>query len=128
MDLRIFTEPQQGASYDDQLAVPTRRGSMFEALMPTLVVPEEEWGPQSWAVTHPLYVESQIEFGLDRAGYGYWGFSPASDMARKARGEKVTYAKQTGNPNQYGPVVSNQSGVLHADIATHGWSRPRAST
>jgi hypothetical protein len=67
--------------YDDQLVVPTWGGSMFEALMPPLVVPEEDWGPASWAVTHPLYVESQIEFGLDEAGYGYWGFSPASNPA-----------------------------------------------
>jgi hypothetical protein len=51
---------------------------MFEALMPALVVPEEQWGPKSWGVTHPLYVESQIEFGLAGAGYGYWGFSPAN--------------------------------------------------
>ena len=65
--------------YDDQLVVPTWGGSMFEALMVPLVVPEEEWGPRSWAVTHPLYVESQIEYGLEEAGYGYWGFSPASD-------------------------------------------------
>jgi len=65
--------------YDDQLVVPTWGGSMFEALMVPLVVPEEEWGPTSWAVTHPLYVESQIEYGLDEARYGYWGFSPASD-------------------------------------------------
>jgi hypothetical protein len=62
--------------YDDQLVVPTWGGSMFEALMVPLVVPEEEWGPESWAVTHPLYVESQVEFGLAEAGYGYWGFSP----------------------------------------------------
>ncbi len=67
--------------YDDQLVVPTWGGSMFEALMVPLVVPEEEWGPDSWAVTHPLYVESQIEFGLDEAGYGYWGFSPSSHPA-----------------------------------------------
>jgi hypothetical protein len=67
--------------YDDQLVVPTWGGSMFEALMPALVVPEMEWGPTSWAITHPLFVESQIEFGLDEAGYGYWGFSPASDPA-----------------------------------------------
>jgi hypothetical protein len=65
--------------FDDQLVVPTWGGSMFEALMTTLVVPEAEWGPESWAVTHPLYVEAQIEFGLE--GYGYWGFSPASDPA-----------------------------------------------
>jgi hypothetical protein len=67
--------------YDDQLIVPTWGGSMFEALMVPLVVPEEEWGPMSWAVTHPLYAESQIEYGLDEAGYGYWGFSPSSDPA-----------------------------------------------
>jgi hypothetical protein len=67
--------------YDDQLVVPTWGGSMFEALMPALVVPEMEWGRKSWAVTHPLFVESQIEFGLEEADYGYWGFSPASDPA-----------------------------------------------
>ena len=38
--------------------------------------PKRSGGRTSWAVTHPLYVESQIEFGLDEAGYGYWGFSP----------------------------------------------------
>ena len=65
--------------YDDQRLVPTWGGSMFEALMVPLVVPEEEWGRRSWAVNHPLYVESQIEYGLEEAGYGYWGFSPASD-------------------------------------------------
>ena len=67
--------------YNDKLLVPTWGGSMFEALMVPLVVPEEDWGPLSWAVTHPLYVESQIEHGLDEAGYGYWGFSPSSDPA-----------------------------------------------
>ncbi len=78
MGLDVF----EGAyPYDDQLVVPTWGGSMFEALMVPLVVPEEQWGPASWAVTHPLYVESQIEFGLAEAGYGYWGFSPASNPA-----------------------------------------------
>lgn len=59
--------------------VPSWGGSMFEALMPALVVPEARWGTRSWAVTHPLYVAAQIAFGLDDARYGYWGFSPASD-------------------------------------------------
>ena len=40
-----------------------------------------EWGADSWGVTHPLYVESQIEFGLEEARYGYWGFSPSSNPA-----------------------------------------------
>jgi hypothetical protein len=65
----------------DQRIVPSWGGSMFEALMPTLVVPEALWGAKSWALTHPSYVEAQIAFGLEEAGYGYWGFSPASDPA-----------------------------------------------
>lgn len=67
--------------YRDKLVVPTWGGSMFEALMPTLVVAEETWGPTSWGVNHPLFVESQIEYGLDEASYGYWGFSSSSDPA-----------------------------------------------
>ncbi|MEP6761370.1 MAG: glucoamylase family protein [Sporichthyaceae bacterium] len=59
--------------------VPTWGGSMFEALMVPLFVPEEKWGTKSWAITHPTYVQAQIEHGKEEAGYGYWGFSPASD-------------------------------------------------
>ncbi|HXF57147.1 MAG TPA: glucoamylase family protein [Actinomycetota bacterium] len=71
--------------YDDQLVVPSWGGSMFEALMVPLVAPEEQWGPRSWAIIHPLYVESQVEYALEEAGYGYWGFSPASDPAADYR-------------------------------------------
>jgi hypothetical protein len=61
--------------------VPSWGGSMFEALMVPLVVPEEEWGQESWAINHPLYVQAQIEHGLDEALYGYWGFSPSNNPA-----------------------------------------------
>ena len=64
--------------YEDFRVVPGWGGSMFEALMPALFVPEEEWGPESWAVNHPLTVTAQIHHGLVDAGYGYWGFSPAN--------------------------------------------------
>jgi hypothetical protein len=59
--------------------VPSWGGSMFEALMVPLLVPEEEWAPRSWGVNHPLYVEAQIEHGLNEAEYGYWGFSPSNN-------------------------------------------------
>jgi hypothetical protein len=85
--------------YDDQLVVPTWGGSMFEALMVPLVVPEEQWGPTSWAVTHPLYVESQIEFGMEEADYGYWGFSPSSHPAGGYREFGVDYIGM--EPNGY---------------------------
>jgi hypothetical protein len=61
--------------------VPTWGGSMFEALMVPLFVPEETWGPRSWGRNHPRYVHGQIEHGLDEAGYGYWGFSPSNNPA-----------------------------------------------
>jgi hypothetical protein len=51
---------------------------MFEALMPALFVPEEQWGLRSWAINHPLTVAAQIHHGLVDAGYGYWGFSPSN--------------------------------------------------
>lgn len=61
--------------------VPSWGGSMFEALMVPLIVPEEEWGAQSWGVNHPLYVDAQIYHGTVEAGYGYWGFSPSNNPA-----------------------------------------------
>ncbi|MFE2976282.1 glucoamylase family protein [Streptomyces sp. NPDC059258] len=58
--------------------VPTWGGSMFEALMVPLFVPEPEWSPHAWGVTHQRYVRGQIDHGLREARYGYWGFSPAN--------------------------------------------------
>jgi len=78
MGQRVF----EGAlPYRGLNVVPTWGGSMFEALMVPLFVPEEKWGPTSWGVNHPLYVEGQIEHGMSEAGYGYWGFSPSNNPA-----------------------------------------------
>ncbi|HEV2874553.1 MAG TPA: glucoamylase family protein [Thermoleophilaceae bacterium] len=57
---------------------PSWGGSMFEALMPPLFVPEDRWGPGSWGANHPLTVRAQVEHGLREADYRYWGFSPAN--------------------------------------------------
>lgn len=76
--VRVF----EGAlPYRGMQVVPTWGGSMFEALMVPLFVPEETWGPRSWGVNHPLYVRGQIEHGMQEAGYGYWGFSPSNNPA-----------------------------------------------
>jgi hypothetical protein len=64
--------------YENFRVVPGWGGSMFEALMPTLFVPEEKWGPRSWAINHPLTIAAQIHHGLVDAEYGYWGFSPSN--------------------------------------------------
>ncbi|KJL20656.1 hypothetical protein RN51_02875 [Microbacterium oxydans] len=66
-------------SYDGMSFVPSWGGSMFESLMPDLLVPETKWGSKSWKLNHPITVAVQKQHGLDETGYGYWGFSPASD-------------------------------------------------
>ncbi|HTV24438.1 MAG TPA: glucoamylase family protein [Polyangiaceae bacterium] len=103
--------------------VPTWGGSMFEALMPTLVVPEAEWAPNSWAVTHPLYVAAQVDFGLERAGYGYWGFSPSSDPAGGYREYGVDAIGM--EPNGYTTDV-DRSTLFDAGWDDAACSRPAA--
>ncbi|GAB3737934.1 glucoamylase family protein [Nocardiopsis nanhaiensis] len=70
---------QGSFEYRDTRYVPSWGGGMFEAMMPPLFVPEEDWAPDSWGRTNPAFVHGQIEHGLDEAEYGYWGFSPSSD-------------------------------------------------
>ena len=67
--------------YRDLQLVPTWGGSMFEALMVPLFVPEERWGKRSWKINHPLTVDAHIQHGMEEAAYGYWGFSPSNDPA-----------------------------------------------
>ena len=75
---RVF----EGAyTYRGERFIPTWGGSMFEALMVPLFVPEETWGTKSWAKTHTTYVRAQIAHGMEEAGYGYWGFSPSNNPA-----------------------------------------------
>lgn len=66
-------------TYAGKSFVPSWGGSMFEALMPDLLVPETTWGARSWRINHPVTVAVQKHHGLDEAGYGAWGFSPASN-------------------------------------------------
>lgn len=68
-----------GYRYRGSRVVPGWGGSMFEALMPDLFVPEARWAPRSWGVNHPLTVRAHRLHGLEDADYGYWGFSPASE-------------------------------------------------
>jgi|GEM_PF-2672531 len=66
-------------SYRGLNFVPTWDGTMFEALMVPLFVPESEWAPASWGANHSLYVRAQIEYGLRDARLGYWGISASTD-------------------------------------------------
>ena len=118
-------------SYDYRGAriVPSWGGSMFEALMVTLFVPEDVWAPRSWGINHPLYVRAQIAHGLEEAGYGYWGFSPAASP----RGGYEVYGVKALGTYSLGyfsyeiglPVPPPQ--MPHSTQFTHGIVTPHAS-
>jgi hypothetical protein len=59
--------------------LPSWDGTMFEALMVPLFVPEATWAPTSWGTNHRLYAKAQIEYGLNDAKLGYWGISASTD-------------------------------------------------
>jgi Putative glucoamylase/RTX calcium-binding nonapeptide repeat (4 copies)/Protein of unknown function (DUF3131) len=65
--------------YAGMRMTPAWGGSMFEALMPALFVPEDVWGAGSWRDNHELWVRAHIHHGLEDARYGYWGFSPSNN-------------------------------------------------
>ena len=65
-------------SYAGMDLVPTWGGSMFEALMVPLLVPEEQWGRAAGASTTRCTCARRSRRPAE-AGYGYWGFSPSND-------------------------------------------------
>ena len=66
-------------SYKGAKLLPSWDGTMFEALMVPLFIPEAAWGPKSWGLNHRLYAKAQIEYGLNDARLGYWGISASTD-------------------------------------------------
>ena len=116
-------------TYRGLRVVPSWGGSMFEALMVTLFVPEERWAPRSWGINHPLYVRGQIEHGLKEARYGYWGFSPATNP----EGDYRTYGVDALGSDPEGYTSNNDD--IHAipaiparpKIFTNGIVTPHAS-
>ncbi len=72
--------------------VPSWGGSMFEGLMPNLVVPETTWGPQSFGLNDKNYARVQMSWATQGLGYPVWGLSPSSTP------------DDTGNYDAYGAV------------------------
>jgi hypothetical protein len=103
-----FTRTYDGVSvydgtypYNGTRLTPSWGGSMFEALMPSLFVPEETWAPGSWRQNHPLTVDAQIDHGMNVAGYDSWGFSPSNtpDSGYGAYGVDAIGMDPNGNPS-----------------------------
>jgi len=67
--------------------VPSWGGSMFEALMPTLVLDERLHAPRSLGVNNAAHARVQRRFALDVLGYPVWGLSPCYSPPGAAYGE-----------------------------------------
>ncbi|QAS53607.1 hypothetical protein HLI_16060 [Halobacillus litoralis] len=64
-------------SYNGTKYVPSWGGSMFEALMPPLVLKEQELGKDALGLNNQRHAEIQIEYAKEQ-GYAAWGMSPAA--------------------------------------------------
>jgi hypothetical protein len=58
--------------------VPSWGGSMFEALLPALLVDERRLAPRSLGRNDAMHVELQRRFCLEDLGYPVWGLSPSA--------------------------------------------------
>jgi len=65
-------------SYHGKKFVPSWGGSLFEFLMPALVMKEKELAPQGLGLNNRIATEIHIDYALNRQGYPVWGISPAS--------------------------------------------------
>ena len=65
-------------TWHDLLYVPSWGGSLFEALMPTLLVDEQALAPRSLGRNDRVHVEVQRRYALEQLGYPVWGMSPST--------------------------------------------------
>lgn len=58
--------------------VPSWGGSMFEALMPTLVLDERAYAPRSLGANDEVHAVVQRRYALEELSYPVWGMSPSA--------------------------------------------------
>jgi len=58
--------------------VPSWGGSLFEALMPALVLEEKEWAPEGLGLNDAVHARIHIDYALGALKYPVWGLSPSS--------------------------------------------------
>ncbi len=63
--------------YDDIKFIPSWGGSMFEALMPAIILDEKKLAPRALGINDERHVKIQIQYALDRLGYPVFGMSPS---------------------------------------------------
>lgn len=72
-DIRVF---QGYYKHKDRKFVPSWGGSLFEFLMPALVVKENELGVNNFKVNNRIAAEIHRDYSLKEKNYPVWGISP----------------------------------------------------
>jgi hypothetical protein len=67
--------------------VPSWGGSMFEALMPTLLLDEQRYAPRSLGANDAAHALLQQRFASEELSYPVWGLSPSAMPAGTGYGE-----------------------------------------
>jgi hypothetical protein len=73
--------------WSDLPYVPSWGGSMFEALMPTLVLDERRYAPRSLGRNDETHATIQRRYALEVLRYPVWGLSPSATPRGDAYGE-----------------------------------------
>jgi hypothetical protein len=84
---REFTDPRSRRRWDGIDFVPSWGGSMFEALMPTLVLDEARFAPQTLGRNDEAHAVIQRRYALEELAYPFWGLSPSDTPGSGAYAE-----------------------------------------
>jgi Uncharacterized protein conserved in bacteria len=66
--------------WDGLKFIPSWGGSLFEALMPTLVVDEKKYAPNSFGINNEVHATIHRRYALEALNYPVWGMSPSSSV------------------------------------------------
>lgn len=62
--------------YKGKKIIPSWGGSLFEFLMPTMIIQEQKLAPDSLGINNKIATEVHIDYALKEKGYPVWGMSP----------------------------------------------------
>ena len=65
-------------TYEDIEFVPSWGGSLFEFLMPTMVLKEQELGRRGLGLNNKIAINAHINYAINESSYPVWGISPCA--------------------------------------------------
>ena len=88
--------------WDGLRYVPSWGGSLFEALMPTVIIDEKQFGPDNVGTNDVIHAIIQRRYALETLKYPVWGMSPCSTTSKDGYAE---YGVKVLGIRGYGPGV-----------------------